>query len=153
MAITVNFRTHEGIVTSRQFRSGDRVSIYGKATSLIGAPDLIGTRVRLSIDEIAYYQDTRTNLFGDYAGFVQFPSTPGRGTLNVTVYRPLGTETVSVPVSWGEARPEPLDIPPSETGIGETISGALSTVKFVAIAAIVLAGVYFLMPVKQLKRK
>lgn len=145
MSITVNFRTSQGEVTTRRFRPGDGVSIYGKVVGL-ALPDPPGTRVRLSINEIAYYQDVRVNnVFGDYAGYVRFPNEPGRGTLDVTVFRPLGTETVSVPISWGEIQPAPIVPPPPDST--STIS---STIKVIAVAVIALAAVYALSTVRRM---
>lgn len=154
MSITVNFRSSQGEITSRRFRAGEGVSVYGKSTGVV-LPDVVGTRIRLVLDEAGYYQDTRvSDIFGGWSGWITFPSTPGSGTLRVTAYRPLGTETVEVPIAWGEARDVKLPPVPREeptSGLGETIFETLSSLKVVALAAIVVAGVYFLSPLTRKK--
>lgn len=135
MPITVNFRVGDQEVSSRRFNGGDGVSIYGKTSGLV-LYDPPGTRVRVSIDELLFFQDTRTNIFGDYSAFVRLPLTSGRGTVKVERFAPLGVESTQIPISWGDQKPLPLpeeQPPPSAASLFSDAKGLL----FILIAGAV----------------
>jgi hypothetical protein len=116
MGLTVNFRTAQSVVTSRNFPVGGvGVSVYGKATGAAGLGEpFTNMRIEITGDSIYLTQDGRANLFGDYAFFFRTPPSDGNASVKlVATYTVAGQEIVVVPISFGQSVPDTLPEPPS----------------------------------------
>ena len=69
MPLTINFKTNQGIITSRQFELNQGVSIYGSFTGIVGEPELFST-VQIQINDVngntIFFNNTSTNSLGHY---------------------------------------------------------------------------------------
>jgi hypothetical protein len=142
MSLTVNFRTESGTNQSRIFQNGQGVSLFGKVTGALGLGEPF-THVRLEIEEINFFAETRANLFGDYDFFFRIPAM-GSGvlTLRLTATFSLsGQDVVVIPVAYGDARVPPAPPPPIQGDVAAVGGGIAQS----AVTAVVLvAGAYLL---------
>jgi hypothetical protein len=117
MALTVNLRTQRGINYNRKFNPGEGVSIYGKATGVLGLGEF-GTHVRLQVNKgntTVYFKETYTNLWGDYDFYYVMPLNDMRlDFILIASYSVAGQDDVTVPVSVGNLTPAPLPRPQGE---------------------------------------
>ena len=114
MSITINFKTSQGLVTSRQFNLNQGVSIYGSFTGIVGEPEPF-SNVHIQINDkdgnTIYYNNTSTNIFGDYNFYFVTPSTSMQLTVIVTgFYTVTGQDQLIIPIGIGET-PDPVPVP------------------------------------------
>ncbi len=105
MAITVNFRTSKGNVTSRQFQKNEGVSVYGKLTGVAGVGEP-GTHIRMEIinskNNSIFFKEDTANLWGDYDFWFRTSFKDERLTIILTAtYSIAGQDKVIIPIGIG----------------------------------------------------
>lgn len=118
MAITVNFRTSKGNVTSRQFQRNEGVSVYGKLTGMAGVGEP-GTHIRMEIvdsrSNAIYFKETNANLWGDYDFWFRTGFKDERLTIVLTAtYSIAGQDRVEIPIGVGNVNASPAPRPQTE---------------------------------------
>jgi hypothetical protein len=117
MALTVNLRTQRGNIYNRKFNSGEGVSIYGKATGVLGLGEP-GTHVRFQVmknNTTVYFKEGYTNIFGDYDFYYVMPLNDTKLIfVLIATYTVSGQDVVNIPVSVGNTTPDPLPFPQGE---------------------------------------
>ena len=114
MAININFKTSQGVVTSRQFEPDQGVSIYGSLTGIVGEPEPF-SKVALMINDengnTIFFDNDNTNLWGDYDFYFRTPSTPMQLTVIATGFFTItGQDQVVIPIGVGKT-PAPVPVP------------------------------------------
>lgn len=104
MAITVNFRTSKGKVTTRQFLKNEGVSVYGKLTGMV-MPEP-GTHIRMEIldssNRSIFFDEDNANLWGDYDFWFRTPFEDERLTIILTAtYSITGQDIINIPIGVG----------------------------------------------------
>ncbi|HES59643.1 MAG TPA: hypothetical protein ENO18_04345 [Caldithrix sp.] len=116
MALTVNLKTQSGLNYSRKFNPGDGVSIYGKATGILGLGEP-GTHVRFSVlsgSSTIYFKETYTDIWGDYSFYYTMPLNNAKlDFVLIASYSVYGQDQVKIPVAVGY-KPDPLPLPEGE---------------------------------------
>lgn len=143
--ISVSFRTKSSAVLDRRFAKGDGVSIYGKVSGVSGLGAIL-TGVRLEVPELSYFEDSQTNLFGDYAFYYVFPNADQALTIKITAtFSVSGQETVTIPVSVGAMLPAKLPTPPkSDTSF---IQDTTRLITILVVVGIFIFAYPYIMPI------
>lgn len=101
MSVTVNFKTASGLNSTRVFKQAEGISIYGKCTGVAGIGEP-GTHVRLEIKKgssVIYFQETMTNIWGDYDFYYTTPNYNGQLTVRlIATYSISGQDVVNIPI-------------------------------------------------------
>lgn len=118
MAITVNFRTSQGNVTSRQFPKNEGVSVYGKLTGMAGVGEP-GTHIRMEIKDSRnnsiYFNEDTANIWGDYNFWFRTGFKDERLTIVLTAtYSIAGQDKVNIPIGIGNVNASPAPSPETE---------------------------------------
>ena len=118
MAITVNFRTSKGNVTTRQFLKNEGVSIYGKLTGVAGVGEP-GTHIRMEIidsrNKSIYFNEDTANMWGDYNFYFRTGFKDERLTIKLTAtYSIAGQDKVNIPIGVGMVNASPAPSPQTE---------------------------------------
>lgn len=105
MAITVNFRTSKGNVTSRQFQKNEGVSVYGKLTGVAGVGEP-GTHIRMEIidsrNNSIFFKEDTANFWGDYDFWFRTPFENIKLKIILTAtYSIAGQDKVIIPIGVG----------------------------------------------------
>ena len=114
MSLTVNFKTNQGVITSRQFDPNQGISIYGSFTGVVGEPELF-SKVQIQINDVngntIFFNNTTTNIFGDYDFYFVTPEIPTQLTVIITAfYTVTGQDQLSIPIGVGQI-PAPVSVP------------------------------------------
>ena len=118
MAITVNFRTQQGNVTSRQFQKNEGVSVYGKLTGMAGVGEP-GTHIRMEIidsrNKSIFFDEDNANLYGDYNFWFHTGFKDERLTIILTAtYSIAGQDKVTIPIGIGNVNASRAPSPQTE---------------------------------------
>jgi len=114
MSLTVNFKTNQGVITSRQFELNQGISIYGSFTGVVGEPEPF-SKVQIQINDAdgntIFFDNTTTNIFGDYNFYYVTPSVAMQLVIIITAFYTItGQDQLSIPIGVGQV-PSPVPIP------------------------------------------
>jgi hypothetical protein len=120
MSISVNFETSAGANTTRQFQPGDGVSVYGKVTGALGVGEPSANVILELVNgagQSVGYQNLTTDIWGDYAGWLDLPFVSQKMILKISAQLPVsGVENVTVPIGVGVvADPLPVQVDQSQS--------------------------------------
>ena len=120
MAITVNFRTSKGNVTSRQFQKNEGVSVYGKLTGVAGVGEP-GTHIRMEIIDSRgisiFFDEDTANIWGNYDFWFRAPFDDTRLKIILTAtYSIAGQDKVIIPIGIGNVYASSAPTPQTEGG-------------------------------------
>ena len=140
MAITVNFRTSKGNVTSRQFQKNEGVSVYGKLTGMAGVGEP-GSHIRMEIidnnNNSIYFKENTANLWGDYDFWFRTPLEDAELKIVLTAsFSWYGQDRVIIPIGVGNVLPSPAPRPPIEGNLFTVIPLLILGVGFVYLIKI-----------------
>lgn len=146
MAITVNLRTNDRIVTNRKFDVNTGISVYGKFTGAFGVGEP-GTFYRVEIlDSLGNSLEVKENnadIFGDYDFYFITPDKPCRLTIKIiATYSISGKDTSITPIGIGGLNPDDLPEPEEEK----------SLLDYLPIILLIMLGVFLYFTYVQSKR-
>ena len=118
MAITVNFKTSKGNVTSRQFQKNEGVSVYGKLTGMAGVGEP-GTHIRMEIidsrNNSIFFKEDTANIWGNYDFWFRTPYKDEKLTIVLTAtYSISGQDKVNIPIGVGSVYASSAPSPQTE---------------------------------------
>ena len=143
MIITTHFEDPIGtVLQTRSFQQGQSLRVVSHAIGLLGLGEP-GLPISVSIESPSQafpplYQAGRTGIGGGAAFDFVLPFVDAKANVVVTVTF-SGSDIATIPISIGNAYPDPLPAPPP--GLGDTLDNAL---KFLAIGGVIIALIWAL---------